>query len=112
MQRQTERKKTMLDRLKAVNVARISDPEEILELLAIAHAVQAEYVKHEQFLEQPDWLYQTEKKLSAELKSRLEDKMAARLARLNEQAEALMSREEKRKKIEEERAALVGKMHA
>lgn len=98
----------MLQRLKTLDVDRLIDMEELVELSTLARSLKAEFVEHE--LDVPEWLSDKAKTLNREINARNQDAIERRLRELKNRRETLETPAERKKKINAEIQQLEAKL--
>jgi hypothetical protein len=94
-----ERKKTMIEKLKNLSVAKYP-VEELLEFRVWARMIYEEYST--QKLDHPEWLNSAIVALDQEIKSRVRDERARRLSEAKARRSSLRTTEEKRADLDKE----------
>ena len=100
-----ERRKTMLDQFKNINVDRM-DIDELVNLASFGRQFRQEFESLGAPV--PEYVDDNLRTLRGELNARLADRRAARAREIRSQLDSLKSREEKRTQLEQELAALGG----
>ena len=100
---------TMTERLQSLNTDGPTT-DELIELQAGATSLAAVHADYSTDGTAPVWLTHAIEQLDREIKSRFKDQMSKRLQDLDDEIEALLSRDEKRTKLQAERDLLKARL--